>query len=222
MAAVGTWLLVTLMSVLLLVALLTAIPLVLRFRLSSARRTPNEVTLEWAFGLVRVPLSSDGGVSKREDASSEAESPQASASPEDADDQPPDRPRRGGTDVSPFERARRFIRVLRDARLRRRLLRFLRDCWRAVHKRMSLHARIGLGDPADTGQLWGLLGPLTPWLAQRETATIQLEPDFAEATFDVDGEGVVRLIPLQLLWLGFALMLSPALWRGVATLRGAG
>jgi hypothetical protein len=204
----------TLTGLLLLVVFAAAVPLVLRFRLVSADKTLNEVTLEWAFGLVRVPLSG-------EDRRSAISSVPASKQPADTARGSPDRHRRG-TSASPFEQARRLVRLLRDAALRRRLLRFLRTCWQAVHKRIVLHARIGLGDPADTGQLWGLLGPASPWLATRETTVIELEPDFTEAAFALDGEGVIRLIPLQLLWLTVALMLSPALWRAVATLRGTG
>jgi len=53
------------------------------------------------------------------------------------------------------------LTALRDAALRRRVWRLIRDLRQAIRlQRGHLHARLGLGDPADTGRLWALLGPL--------------------------------------------------------------
>ena len=97
------------------------------------------------------------------------------------------------------------------------------DFWHAVRKRhVSLHIRIGLGDPADTGQLWAVVGPVAGVLATIQEASIEIEPEFFDTTFELDGSGNIRLIPLQMIYLIVALLLSPAVWQGISKMRTAG
>lgn len=81
--------------------------------------------------------------------------------------------------------------------------------------------RLGLGDPADTGQLWGLLGPVAALLSNLQGARLELEPEFMDAVFELEGSGTIRFVPLQLLVLVAALMLSPSIWQGVRFMRQA-
>ena len=49
---------------------------------------------------------------------------------------------------------------------RRGIVRSLSDVWRAIYKKdVRLLVRMGLGDPAETGQLWVVLGPLSGMFA---------------------------------------------------------
>ncbi len=181
--------------VLLLLALLM-VPVDLSYRLEWRRGFDAEFRLLWLFGLVDtrfVPTPEEQPVAAAE------ESRQESA-----------------------RHKLRPLAAIRQKSFRRRLLRFAGDTWRAIRKRdLYLRARVGLGDPADTGQLWALLGPLSGWLASLDDAAIELEPEFADAVFEVDSGGRVSLIPLQFLYLALGLLLSPSIWQGLRQMRAA-
>jgi Protein of unknown function (DUF2953) len=99
-------------------------------------------------------------------------------------------------------------------------MRFVRDLWHVVHKKdVVLRVRIGLGDPADTGQLWAIVGPVAGVLANIQEALIDIEPEFRDATFELDSSGTLRVIPLQVLYMTVALLLSPPVWQGIRQMR---
>lgn len=183
---------------LLIVVGLLAVPLTLTFRIAWPDAQENTLRVGWAFGLIdaRVPLTG-----------AEAEDLQE-------DDRALDsrRKRRDGNVVA----------AIRDKPFRQRVTRFVRDSWRAIHKRdIAIRMRVGLGDPADTGQLWAVLGPVSGFLATLRNAAITLEPEFDDAVLEVDGRGQVRVVPLKLIALSLALVASPAFWRGARLMRGA-
>ena len=184
-----------------LIALL-AIPVTLRFQVSWREALHEDVQLQWAFGLVRVriPLRSKAGPSDNGRRKQKA--------------RPPERESRKRMNV---------LGALRQQRFRRRVVRFFKDLWHAIHKRdLSLRIRVGLGDPADTGQLWAVVGPAAGMLTTIQEASIRIEPEFADPTFELDSSGVIRLIPLQMIYLITALLLSPPVWRGVRAMRATG
>ena len=191
--------LVFLLVVLLLLALL-AVPVGLDYEISWRNRFQGRAVLHWLFGLVRVRLRPPA--------------PGTSKAPEPAAEAPPAEQRKPASgEFNPLP-------ALRQKTFRRRLFRFARDLWRALRKRdLYLHIRIGLGDPADTGQLWALCGPLSGWLAGVEDAAIELEPEFIDAVFEVDSSGRLSVIPLQLLYLTLGLLCSQAFRRGLRTMR---
>jgi len=93
--------------------------------------------------------------------------------------------------------------------LRARAVRFARSVLRALRPRdVRIRARIGLDDPADTGRLWAVLGPLGAQLRN-----VELEPDFREAALRFRAVARVRLVPLRLLALTVAFALSPPVVR---------
>ena len=98
----------------------------------------------------------------------------------------------------------------------------LSDAWRAIGKRgLDLRLRIGLGDPADTGRLWALVGPLSGYLAASGQAVIAVEPDFVDSVFEARGSGALSVVPLRMLGLVTGLLLSPPVWRGLWRMRAA-
>ena len=86
---------------------------------------------------------------------------------------------------------------------------------------MDLRLRIGLGDPADTGRLWALVGPLSGYLAASGQAVIAVEPDFVDSVFEARGSGALSVVPLRMLGLVTGLLLSPPVWRGLWRMRAA-
>lgn len=189
-----------LLALLLLLIVLLAMPLSLTFRLSWPQTTEGELQLDWAFGLVRLQLP--GSPSKTPSAPVEL---------------PAGKSERSG----PRSRNKsHLMAALRQPSFRRRIIRFIRDCWSAFHKRdLQMHLRIGLGDPADTGQLWALMGPVAGVLANCKGASFEIEPEFYEETFELDSSGRIEFVPLQILYLTIAMLLSPPVWRGIKEMR---
>lgn len=67
---------------------------------------------------------------------------------------------------------------------------------RAMPLSGTVHATIGLSDPADTGALFGLLDQLAQW---SEAIELDLEPNWIDETLELDGAIGVRLWPVQVL-----------------------
>ena len=148
------------------------------YTLSAGTRAGIRVRVRWLFGWVRIAHDSRPGTAARPE-------PQAVV-----------------------ERARGRRRSLRAARVTRRLLaieglvpRLLRVIaelagslgWR----RGRIAVRAGLGDPADTGELCGLVTPVLVLLPQRPRLRLEFEPDFAAASFEAEAEGSGRFVPAR-------------------------
>jgi hypothetical protein len=179
---------------------LLSIPVTMMFQVSWQQALQSDIKLLWLFGLVHVRLPSF----------------QSKA------------PSLEGEELAQkniyFERSPRknssLFAVIWQKAFRRRIIRFISDSWHAVHKRdISLRIRIGLGDPADTGQLWAVVGPVAGILSNVQDASIQILPDFLDTTFELDSSGNIRIIPLQIIYLTIGLLLSPPVWQGIKQMR---
>jgi hypothetical protein len=191
------------LAFLLLIVALLAIPVTLVYQVNWHARWQGDVELQWLFGLlhVRIPVSP-------------ATTPTAAkqARPKPARRAKP----KSKTKSNP-------LAALRQRSFRQRLMKFVRDLWQAIHKRdVSMQVQIGLDDPADTGRLWAILGPVSALLANSRNIQIDIQPDFADATLALDSSGNIRIIPVQIIALTLALLLSPPFWQGMRQMRQAG
>lgn len=111
------------------------------------------------------------------------------------------------------------IAALKQADFRGRLLRFVRDVFAAVDIRsLDVRLRLGLGDPADTGRLWGLVAPLVWLVPKPRNALVRIEPDFDEAVLALLAQGRVVLVPLRFIALAIGFALAPVsvrTWRAL-------
>lgn len=186
---------------LVLVALL-AIPVTVTFQVSWQKAIQGRVSLHWAFGLVRIQI------------------PSMQSKPPSVAGEAPTKKVGRGKRLAP--KRTNLSAVVRQKAFRRRLFRFMCDVWHAVHKTdVNLRVRVGLGDPADTGKLWSVVGPVAGILSNIREATVEIEPEFIDATFELESRGSIRFIPLQLIYLAGALLLSPSLWQGIKRMRKA-
>jgi len=186
--------------VLLVVALL-AIPLSLTYDLSTRTGYRNDLRVAWAFGLLhfRVPTNrpATADAEKAKPVDVRAERSSASGA--------------GG------------FATIRQKAFRRRVIRYAGDLWRAIHKEdVRVNIRVGLGDPASTGQLWAFVGPIAGMLTVVEGAAVSVVPDFFDATLELNSHGSIRIVPLHILYLTAALLLSPPIWRGLVAMQRAG
>ena len=178
-------------------------PVTLTYQLSWKQTLSADLRLDWAFGLVRADVSPDL-------ANWETGKPEAAR-------------KKAGRRGKSTGKKSNFLAAIGQPSFRRRIVRFLSDAWRAINKQnVRLLVRMGLGDPADTGQLWAVLGPLSGLFARLRDIRIDIEPDFLDATLEVDSSGTVRLIPLQFVVLSLGLLFSPPIWRGIMRMRKTG
>jgi hypothetical protein len=181
-------------------AALLAIPLTLTFQVSWQEVFRTDAELTWAFGLVRkriLPAELKNVTSKSE--------------------KPDRRPRRSWQ--SGYTKPN-ILSALRQKGFRRRITRLVGDVWHAVHKKdVKMRLRIGLGDPADTGQLWAVLGPISGMLGSVQDVSVKIEPEFIDETLELVGNGSIRIIPIQMIYLAAAFMLSPPIWRVIKQMR---
>ena len=109
-------------------------------------------------------------------------------------------------------RLRNILEILRTRGLLSQLKRLLRDVLSRLKTRdLIADFRVGLGDPADTGLLFALIGPATFWLNSSLSHQIRVQPSFeGEGVFEGYSHGVVRLRPIQLVipFLRFAFSLA--------------
>jgi hypothetical protein len=182
----------TLLIVPLVVVALLSVPVDLSFRIRRDDSKQTRVVLRWMFGLVRFPVMPR----KAEPAST------------------PRRRKRGW----PFS-ARRLDLLRQGAFLRRLSWLLQRSVTEIRVREFSLRLRLGFDDPAETGFLWALLGPLTVLLNGRFNAVLDVAPEFRREMLEVDAEGEIRVVPARLAWLALMFALSPAvlrvIWRQV-------
>lgn len=186
----------------LLVALL-AVPLTVVFSIHRIEETEGLVRFRWLFGLVRFRLRIPRPARAR---------PRPAPAPGKKAKSPRRRKRKGG--------AGELLSLIRQPAIRRRVHKFIRDMLRATHPRdLLLRLRIGLGDPADTGVLWAVVGPIAGMAQTLRGVEVRIEPEFVDPVFEVESRGRFRLVPLQFIAITAAFMLSPTMLRAWRHLR---
>jgi hypothetical protein len=162
-------------------ALVAALFVPLDYAISARTRAGVRFRIRWLFGLVRITHT--GSASGR-----------------------PARPRRGPAERRQPRRSRSQLRAGRIAGrlvaiegLPYRAARLVGDCLRSPGlRRARISVRAGTGDPADTGELYGLACALRACLPRAGVLRLQLVPEFRDAVFDAQAEGSGRCDPARL------------------------
>jgi hypothetical protein len=118
----------------------------------------------------------------------------------------------------------RRLRELWDEGLGERVGELFRALRRVVDvHELSAHARVGTGDPAETGMLIGMIQPLrAAFLAAFPSADLNVEPDFVQTTLLVDARGAVRIVPLTTFPPALRFLVAPVTLRTLRALREGG
>ncbi len=66
-------------------------------------------------------------------------------------------------------------------------------------RHLSLNGAFGLGDPADTGQLFGMLAPFIFGVAALPRTEVSLRPDFDRVHLSGEMQACLRIIPIILI-----------------------
>jgi len=180
----------------LLIALL-AVPLTVVFSIHRIKETKGVVRFRWLFGLVRFQFRIPQAAKARP-RPSRAEGEKAKSARQ--------RERKAG--------GGELLSLIKQPAFRQRGYKFIRDMLRATHARnLFLRLRIGLGDPADTGRLWAIIGPIAAMAQNLRSVAVRIEPEFVDPVFEIESHGRFRLVPIQFVALTAAFMLSPAMLR---------
>jgi hypothetical protein len=183
-----------------LLLVLLAMPITVAFRIDRVKEIKGQVSFRWLFGLVRfrIGIPGDKKHAKRFKRKRVKKTGKR---------------RKGGN-------ARSVIRVLKQSAFRRRAIRFFKYVLRATHATdLYFRLRIGLGDPADTGRIWALFGPVAGFASNIRSAEVRIEPEFIEPVLEVESHGEFSLIPLQFIALTVLFVVSPMTIRAFRTLR---
>lgn len=188
-----------------LLIVLLAVPVDLAFNINRVsndhHRFSGQVNVRWLFGMLHfcINIPDTGKLEKaKRKPSREKQSKTSSKEP-------------GSTQL---------IGLLKNSPFRQRLYKFIKDLLRASHYRdLFLRLRIGVGDPANTGQLWILLGPLAAMARNLRGATVRIEPEFIDPMFNVQSHGKFRFFPIEFIALAVGFALSPPSLRALYSLR---
>ena len=152
---------------------LASIPIDFEFRFDSCRHPRFQCRIGWLFSLVKVDLPSG----KR-----------------------PEAP--GKKRVKRKEKWKRFGKVsflkLLSKALFLRCLRLAKQVLRAFHfKQFRVDIKAGLGEPADTGMLYGLLSAGAAFIELSDARRVRWTPDFGnEPVLEGTSDGVIRFRPI--------------------------
>ncbi len=190
------WVIAALASLAVLVILVLCVPLETVVRLDADGRPRFRMRLVWLFGLVSKEIT------------------KAKKKPEE------ERRVTEGKRKPRKRKARTILKILRTRGLLRQLKRLLKDILRRLKIRnLAADITVGLGDPADTGLLFALIGPATFFLGSSRMHDIRVQPSFEdEAVFKGYLSGAVRLLPIQLVIPSLRFVFSLATIRVVKTL----
>ena len=114
------------------------------------------------------------------------------------------------------------LAVLRARGFAGRLFLLARRLVRLVQIRdLDIDFHLGTGDPAETGLLYGIIGPSVDLASSSLSPNIRIEPNFVEETFEGHARAAVRVYPIKLIPPLIAFALSPATFRGIMAMRRA-
>ncbi len=170
------WIIATLAGLAVLIVFALSIPLDLELYLDVSGRPILKMRLAWLFGLVRKEIAKKEKKPEDKEKASKAK-------------RKPGKKRPG---------ARTILEILRVRGLLRQIRILLKDIVRLPRIRdLGADLRVGLGDPADTGLLFALVGPVTSYLGSSFPDEIKVQPSFAdEAVLEGSLHGVLRLRPI--------------------------
>ena len=96
------------------------------------------------------------------------------------------------------------------------LLLLIRRLVRSIHVRdVDVELEMGTGDPAETGLIFGLIGPSVAMAGSGFSSNIRIQPNFVENIFEGHAQVAVRVYPIMLIPPLVAFVLSPATLRGL-------
>ncbi len=171
------WAILILASLLVLVVFVFSVPLDVVLRVDVYGRPKFRMRLTWLFGLVSKEITKE---EKQPEYKKEADNGKG-------------KPRKRGPG------AKTILKILRARGLLGQSKLLLKGILRPPRiKDLAADLKVGLGDPADTGLLFAIIGPTISFLGSYFPNRIKVQPSFAdEAVLEGSLHGALRLRPIQ-------------------------
>ncbi|OGO22928.1 MAG: hypothetical protein A2144_02595 [Chloroflexi bacterium RBG_16_50_9] len=172
------WVIAILASLVILVVLALSVPLDLGVSVDMSGRPKFRMRLKWFFGLI------SGEIGKKEDKTEDEEKGVKGRR----------KPGKKGPGV------RTMLEILRTRGLLRRVRLLLKDIFRLIRiKDLAADLKVGLGDPAGTGVLFAIMGPLHFFLSSSLSDRVKVQFVADEAVLEGSLHGSLRLQPILLI-----------------------
>ena len=119
------------------------------------------------------------------------------------------------TEVKPVKKKKRvtlrkFLKLAQNEKFVAKLSVFIKKLLKSVKFQLSrIYLRLGLDDPADTGMLWGIIGPVYGILDYYSDKNVKIEPEFQDPTFNIEGSGKISVVPIEIIFISLFFLLSP-------------
>ncbi len=210
-AILGSALLILLLLFILL-ALLLLVPIDLEGRVSRGRDQPEtRMKIGWLFGHLHKDVSG-GAVEREPSEKGEEQAPKK--------DEKKEKKAKGGPGSS-----RIALEVLRTEGFLGNLAHLLRGLFGAIRvQSLKIDIKLGLSDPADTGEAVGLLWAVLIPLEALAPLRARIEPTFSEEMLEGSAEGKLRIVPIKIIPPLIVFLLSPpalrAGWKAIRAKRG--
>lgn len=178
---------------LLLLVMLLSISISLKFEFDLDHISENKIVLSWFFGLVelRIPMQQEEAPKPKKESN---KSKQKKA----------------------INTGKTIFKVLIQKNFRQQFFNYMSDLWHSISKEdIRFYIKLGLGDPAETGKLWAIIGPTSGALSNVNQFSLVIEPDFINAGFQLNGSGAIRFTPLRIIFISLKLFFSRTLWKGI-------
>ena len=177
-----------------LISLILIIPLEISFRFKKGGDPPGWAAIGVFFGLLRFSVY-----------------PKKAKPPGQKMEKPP-----GVKKDRKKSNLKRVFRLLRNGKFLDKTFRTAAALLRSLKLHLKLlYLRFGLDDPADTGMLWGLLGPISGLLYGLKYKDVTIEPEFLDSAFEIESEGSVSIVPLDIILITLGFLLSPTVIRSL-------
>ena len=171
--------------------LVLIIPVETAFKLKSREKPYGKIVLSLMFGLITYPIY-----------------PQKAKIAKDKPKAP--KPKKG---KRPKDR-RRFLKLIGNTKLLSSIIHTIRSLLSSIKPDLEkFYLRFGIGDPADTGVVWGCLGPISGFLYSLNNKNFAIEPDFFEPAFDLEAEGRLSIVPFEIILIFLRFLISPTVLK---------
>lgn len=181
---------ITAFIILFLIFLLLIIPVELIFNYKNFETPEKKVILSWLFGIISVEIYPK------------------KTPPKGKEDLKPQSENKKGPGLS------KIRKILSNRKFTGKTFNTVRRILSSAKPKLNrFYIRIGLGDPADTGILWGLIGPLSGILYGCPDKDLIIVPDFLDPAFDVDANGKITIIPLEIIFIALSYIFSPVVLK---------
>jgi hypothetical protein len=173
-------LLFILIGIIALLIFLLAVPIDLEYQFDNQLEKKSSTRIIWLFGLVNVELKKH----KHDIELKKSKIPKAK--------------KKRKTTANVKSNIRPFLVVIKSEGFLKRILKLFREMLTVAEIR-QLQARLGfgLGDPAETGQLYGMVSPMFVFMYAMPGVNFVVIPIFDRTIFQVEISAALRIVPLR-------------------------